>query len=90
MNAIELAAWTHAEFVRIHPYPDGNGRTSRMLMNYQLLVSGFPAVSINRENRLEYFNSLEAFAVEGKLSPFADMVAGLVECQLDKYIGMMG
>lgn len=90
MNSIELAAWTHAEFVRIHPYPDGNGRTSRMLMNYQLLVSGFPAVSINRENRLEYFNSLEAFAVEGKLSPFADMVAGLVECQLDKYIGMMG
>ena len=29
MNPIELAAWTHAEFVRIHPFPDGNGRTSR-------------------------------------------------------------
>lgn len=32
----ELAAWTHAEFVRIPPYIDGNGRTSRLIMNYQL------------------------------------------------------
>ena len=37
LNAIELAAWTHAEFVKIHPFTDGNGRTSRMIMNYQLL-----------------------------------------------------
>lgn len=28
LNAIEWAAWTHAEFVRIHPFPDGNGRTA--------------------------------------------------------------
>ncbi len=32
-NAIKLAAWTHAEFVRIHPFTDGNGRTSRLIMN---------------------------------------------------------
>ena len=41
---------THAEFVRIHPFPDGNGRTSRLIMNYQLLANGFPAVSIAKEN----------------------------------------
>ena len=40
LNSIELAAWTHAEFVRIHPFIDGNGRTSRLLMNYQLLIHG--------------------------------------------------
>ena len=37
LNPIELAAWTHAEFVRIHPFRDGNGRTSRLIMNYQLM-----------------------------------------------------
>ena len=89
MNPIELAAWTHAEFVRIHPFPDGNGRTSRLIMNYQLLANGFPAVSIAKENRLDYFNALEAYATEGNLVPFAEMVADLADQQLDRYLGMM-
>ncbi len=89
LNPIELASWTHAEFVKIHPFPDGNGRTSRLIMNYQLMANGFPPVSIAKENRLEYFNTLESYAVEGKLSPFAEMVAELVEQQLDRYLSMM-
>lgn len=88
LTLIELAAWTHAEFVKIHPFPDGNGRTSRLIMNYQLLSNGFPAVSIAKENRLEYFNTLEAYALEGSLFPFAEMIAGLVDQQLDRYIEM--
>ena len=90
LNQIELAAWTHAEFVRIHPFPDGNGRTSRLLMNYQLMANGFPAISIAKENRLEYFNALEAYAVEGNLAPFAEMVANLTGHQLDCYLEMAG
>lgn len=88
LNLIELAAWTHAELVRIHPFPDGNGRTSRLIMNYQLLANGFPAVSIAKEDRLEYFNTLEAYAVEKNLAPFADLIAGLVDRQLDRYLRM--
>lgn len=89
LNPIELAAWTHAEFVKIHPFPDGNGRTSRLLMNYQLMNSGFLPVSIAKENRLEYFNALEIYAMEGKLEPFAEMIAELENQQLDRYIGMI-
>lgn len=89
LNLIELAAWTHAEFVKIHPFPDGNGRTSRLLMNYQLMASGFPAISIAKENRLEYFNALEAYATEGKLVPFTEMIAELTDRQLDRYLGMI-
>lgn len=85
-NAIELAAWTHAEFVKIHPFADGNGRTSRMLMNYQLMAEGFLPVSIAKENRLEYFEALEAYAVDGDLVPFAEMIAGLEETRLDEYL----
>lgn len=83
LNLIELAAWTHAEFVKIHPFPDGNGRTSRLIMNYQLMANGFPAISIAKESRLEYFNTLEAYAVEGNLAPFADMIAELEDKQLN-------
>lgn len=43
LNHIELAAWTRAEFVHIHPFVDGNGRTARMLMNCQLMLAGLPS-----------------------------------------------
>ncbi len=88
-NDIELAAWTHAEFVKIHPFVDGNGRVSRMIMNYQLMLSGFLPISIAKENRLEYFEALEAYAIDGKLKPFAEMIAVLEEQRLDEYLGIM-
>lgn len=88
-DVIELAAWTHAEFVRIHPFADGNGRTSRLIMNYQLLAHGYLPVSIAKESRLDYFNALEAYAVNRDLKPFADMIASLEEQQLDRYLGMI-
>ncbi|AIQ56219.1 Fic family protein [Paenibacillus borealis] len=88
-DVIELAAWTHGEFVPIHPFADGNGRTSRLIMNYQLLAHGYLPVSIAKESRLDYFNALEAYAVNRDLKPFADMIASLEEQQLDRYLGMI-
>ena len=86
LNAIEWAAWTHAEFVRIHPFPDGNGRTARMLMNLQLLTEGFQPISIAKEERLAYYEALEAYAVGGDLAPFTEMVAALEKARLDEYL----
>ncbi len=88
-NVIELAAWTHAEFVRIHPFTDGNGRTSRLIMNYQLMFNGFLPISIKKESRLDYFIALEEYAVNRDLHLFADMIAVLEEEQLDRYLGMI-
>lgn len=89
INPIELAAWTHAAFVRIHPFIDGNGRTGRLLMNYQLLSQGYLPVSIAKESRLEYYNALEEYAVHNNLQPFADLLAGLEEQQLDMYLALL-
>lgn len=89
LNPIELAAWTHAEFVRIHPFVDGNGRTSRLIMNYQLLLSGYLPVSVSKENRLDYYNALEQYAANGDLTLFADFIAQLEETQLDEYIKLV-
>jgi Fic family protein len=86
LNAVALAASTHAEFVKIHPFPDGNGRTSRLLMNYQLMSDNFPAVSIAKENRLAYFEALEAYAVKGDISPFTEMIAALLETVMTEFL----
>ena len=87
-NAVEFAAWTHAEFVKIHPYVDGIGRTSRMIMNYQLMAKGFLPISIAKEKRLEYFEVLEAYALDGDLHPFIEMIASLEEQRLDEYLSI--
>jgi len=46
-GVIELAAWVHGEWIRIHPFANGNGRTARLLTNYVLVRFGFgPALAI--------------------------------------------
>lgn len=87
-DPITLAAWTHAEFVRIHPFIDGNGRTSRLIMNYQLLANRLIPVSIPKLDRLEYFKRLEEYALNGNIEPFADYIATLEEKRLDEFLAM--
>ena len=55
-------------------------------MNYQLMLHGFLPVSVAKENRLEYFDALEAYAVNGNLEPFSEMIAGLEKQRLEEYV----
>lgn len=59
LNAVELAAVAHLKFVTIHPFADGNGRISRLIMNYILNKKGYPMLDIPYESRSGYYNSLE-------------------------------
>ncbi len=84
MDALELASWTHAEFVKIHPFLDGNGRTSRLIMNYQLMKSGFLPINIKVEDRLDYYDALDLYATKGNLEPFQKMLEGFENKRLDE------
>lgn len=86
-DAITLSAYTHAEFVKIHPFVDGNGRTARLLMNYQLMANGLPPISINSKDRYTYYSALDEYACTGNLEPFIQQITQLEHEQLDKYNG---
>ena len=48
----------HIEFEKIHPFEDGNGRTGRLLINYELLKNDLIPVVIAKEDRVKYFEFL--------------------------------
>ncbi len=56
---VELAGLVHLKFVTIHPFADGNGRISRLMMNFVLNKNGFPLLNISYKNRSSYYTALE-------------------------------
>lgn len=59
LHPVELVALVHLKFVTIHPFGDGNGRLSRLMMNFVLNKHGFPMLDIPYEKRTGYYNALE-------------------------------
>lgn len=85
LHPIEFAALAHYRLVTIHPFYDGNGRTSRLLMNLILMQAGFPPVAIEVEDRMRYYDSLE-LANNGDIRPFIRFIAECTERTLDEYL----
>lgn len=67
LHPVLMASQLHLRLVTIHPFVDGNGRTSRLLMNLFLIQNGFPIVIIkgDTESRLSYYEALENSQVNG-------------------------
>lgn len=59
LNPAELAALVHFKFVTIHPFTDGNGRISRLMINYVLYKFGYPMHDIDYSDRRSYYTALE-------------------------------
>ena len=59
MHPVELAALVHLKLVTIHPFADGNGRISRLMMNFVLHRHDYPMLNIHYETRTGYYNALE-------------------------------
>ena len=83
LHPIEKAARFHGEFEMIHPFPDGNGRTGRLLLNYMLVREGYWPVNIRYgQDRKNYYEALEAFQIKGDIDPLTALVASRESAQL--------
>lgn len=69
-HPVELAALVHLKFVTIHPFGDGNGRISRIMMNFVLNKYKYPMLDIPYENRNSYYNALERAQIKDNESIF--------------------
>lgn len=88
-HPIVRATLLHGELVKIHPFIDGNGRTSRLVMNLSLMSSGFLPVIIKKNDRLEYYNSLDKAHVTGDYTDFIKLVNKLEIEMLNKYLELL-
>ncbi len=90
-HPVHVAAYLHDELVRIHPFIDGNGRTSRLLMNLYLLRHGYVSVLLkgDAESKLAYYKALEASHVDKNPAPFRTLVEEAEQAALQRYIDLI-
>jgi len=86
LTPIEIAAAFHHNFVKIHPFSEGNGRTARLLMNALLMKHNYPfIVMIPKLDRAKYLKTLTE-ADLGNMASFVNFIARCVERALDMYL----
>lgn len=88
-HPIIRAALLHGELVKIHPFIDGNGRTSRLLMNLDLMHSGYLPVIVKKEARLKYYEALDKAHTTGNYTDFIKLVTDLEIEILNKYLELL-
>ena len=70
LNPVELAALVHLKFVTIHPFGDGNGRTTRLMINHVLNTFDYPLLDIDYADRRSYYTALEKSQTKDDDLPF--------------------
>ncbi|MCC6782249.1 MAG: Fic family protein [Planctomycetes bacterium] len=71
-SAVYVAVWIHAEIVRIHPFEDGNGRSSRLLMAMVLVQLGLRPIPVEATKQ-EYTNQLNTYFRSRTIQPLIDL-----------------
>ena len=82
LDKLEASFIAHFHLVTIHPFYDGNGRTSRLLMNYIQQISSLPLSIVYKEDKADYFNALQ----ETRKKDNIDIFKGFMYNQYEKYL----
>lgn len=88
-HAITKLARFHIEFEGIHPFIDGNGRTGRLLVNFELMKAGYPPIDIKFADRIAYYNAFDEYHIKHNLSAMENLFEGYINSRLDKYLKIL-
>ena len=89
MHIIEAVAIFHLEFEGIHPFIDGNGRTGRLLLNFELMQNGYFPVNVKFRDRKKYYTAFQSYYKEDSISLMIGLIAEYVEQEIDRYINIL-
>ncbi len=83
------SALLHGEFVFIHPFIDGNGRTARLLMNFEAMKSGYLPIIIKADVRSKYYDALDKAMTTMDYTDFIKIIVEEENKILDKYLELI-
>ena len=91
MHPVILAAEMHERLVTIHPFIDGNGRTSRLIMNLILLQHGYVIANIkgDYDSRMKYYQALEIAQTSNNKEDFLIFIAQIEKESLERYLSII-
>jgi len=91
LHPVLLAAEMHYRLVSIHPFIDGNGRSSRLVMNLILLQHGYVIANIKGDynSRMQYYQALEDVQTSNKKEPFLQFIAEVERDSLKRYLEIL-
>ncbi len=84
------SALLHGEFVFIHPFVDGNGRTARLLMNFEAMKNGYLPIILKADIRLKYYDALDKAMVNHDYTDFINLIVKEENKLLDEYLEVIG
>jgi len=92
LHPIVLAAEIHERLVTIHPFIDGNGKTSRLVMNLILLQHGYIIANIkgDYDSRMQYYKTLETAQTNNNKEDFLLFIAQIEKESLERYLTIIG
>ncbi len=86
-HIIEAVAEFHLRFEGIHPFIDGNGRTGRLILNFELMKAGLLPVNIKFTDRMKYYHCFDAWHRENHdAAPLINLLAEYEESTLHHYL----
>ena len=89
VHPIVKSALLHGELVKIHPFIDGNGRVSRLLLNMSLMNDDYVPVIIKKDDRLKYYEALDEAHVTGDYTKFVKLIVQEENNMLDRYLQLL-
>jgi Fic family protein len=91
LHPVILAAEMHERLVSIHPFIDGNGRTSRLIMNFILLQHGFTIAILKGDatSRIQYFKALQEVQLNNNPEPFYELVIERCIASLQEHLNLV-